>query len=237
MNDFIHMPIPASMFTAVCALLGGVSVIPAVAAPKSDAAKPATAPASELSDNSAATEQAGNGSTATTGASLYDGAVDAAGWPWDAAMHASTRTMTKEGLWRMKVGVSRPDAKPGFPKETGGTGTKESSPEALAGATAAIPAAGEDEDEFAAFRAAADKAGATDTAAVASIPARKWTDADLGALCNQAAVKLGDPAPVKAIIAEFAPAGEVPHSRLIPDDKRDAFARAVEAKAGITFAG
>lgn len=41
--------------------------------------------------------------------------VDAHGWPWSADLHASTRNMTKEGLWRMKVGVSRPDPKPGFP--------------------------------------------------------------------------------------------------------------------------
>jgi len=32
-------------------------------------------------------------------------------------------------------------------------------------------------------------------------------------------------------------AGEVPHSRNIAEDKRAAFAAAVEAKAGITFAG
>lgn len=41
--------------------------------------------------------------------------VDAHGWPWSADLHASTRNLTKEGLWRMKVGVSRPDPKPGFP--------------------------------------------------------------------------------------------------------------------------
>ena len=39
---------------------------------------------------------------------------DAAGWPWDANLHAATKTMTKDGLWRMKVGVSRPAPKPGF---------------------------------------------------------------------------------------------------------------------------
>lgn len=39
---------------------------------------------------------------------------DAAGWPWDANLHASTKTKTGAGLWRMKVGVSRPAPKPGF---------------------------------------------------------------------------------------------------------------------------
>jgi hypothetical protein len=43
------------------------------------------------------------------------GELDAGGWPWDASLHASTKGKTKDGLWRMKVGVSRPDPKPGFP--------------------------------------------------------------------------------------------------------------------------
>jgi hypothetical protein len=42
--------------------------------------------------------------------------LDAHGWPWSAEMHASTQAKTKAGLWRMKVGVSRPAPKPGFPK-------------------------------------------------------------------------------------------------------------------------
>lgn len=49
-----------------------------------------------------------------------DGAeVDAAGVAFDPARHAATKTKTKAGLWRMKVGVSRPDnegaAKPPAP--------------------------------------------------------------------------------------------------------------------------
>lgn len=169
---------------------------------------------------------------------IADGTLDAAGWPWSEALHASTKGTTKDGLWRMKVGVSRPDPKPGFPKEapTGGTGTTSAGTELPASGTAAGPAAGEDEDEFAAFRAAADAANGVSTAAAAAVPARKWTDADLGALCNQAAVKLGDPTPIKVIISEFVPEGQVPHSRNIPDDKREDFAKAIEAKAGITFA-
>lgn len=34
--------------------------------------------------------------------------VDAAGVAWDPARHASTKALTKDGLWRMKVGVARP---------------------------------------------------------------------------------------------------------------------------------
>ncbi len=52
-----------------------------------------------------------------------DSVVDAGGWPWSPDMHASTKGMTQDGYWRMKVGVKRPDPKPGFPIETGGTGT------------------------------------------------------------------------------------------------------------------
>ena len=85
--------------------------------------------------------------------------------------------------------------------------------------------------------AAAKQVQAVAEEAKASVPARKWTDADLGALCNQAAVKMGDPSPIKEIIAEYVPEGEVAHSRNIPDEKRDDFAKAIEAKAGIEFAG
>lgn len=41
--------------------------------------------------------------------------LDADGWPFDPAMHAATQSKTRAGLWRMKVGVSRPAPKPGFP--------------------------------------------------------------------------------------------------------------------------
>lgn len=41
--------------------------------------------------------------------------LDAHGHPYDAALHAGTGSKTKAGLWRMKVGVSRPDPAPGYP--------------------------------------------------------------------------------------------------------------------------
>lgn len=166
------------------------------------------------------------------------GEIDAHGHPWSADLHASTKGKTKDGLWRMKVGVSRPDPKPGFP--TALTGTSEAGAGTQAGASATtgtVESQAGDDDEFAAFRAAAAASDANDAAAKAGVAPRKWTDADLGALCNQAAVKLGDPAPVKALIAEYVPEGQVAHSRNIPEDTREAFAKAVEAKAGIEFAG
>ena len=228
----------SAQLAAVYALLGGAS--PAAVAPVKNAgtvsAKPDTAADTGVADTQEEPASAGTGPSAQTDASLSD-EVDAHGWPWSADMHASTKGKTQEGLWRMKVGVKRPDPKPGFP--IGDTGTASTGEESNAPATAPAETASpiEEDDEFAAFRQASEKLEAKDAEAKASIPARKWTDADLGALCNQAAVKLGDPGPVKEIIAEFVPAGEVAHSRNIPDEKRAEFAAAVEAKAGIEFAG
>lgn len=223
---------------AVYALLGGASLvvidnvgeffIQTEAPKKASDTVAAPAPVAEPSQASDVAE--------ASQAATDDGTVDAHGWPWSADLHASTKGMTKDGLWRMKVGVSRPDPKPGFP--IGDTGTASTGEESSAAASApAETASPVEDDEFAAFREAAAKADANDAAAKANVPARKWTDADLGALCNQAALKMGDPQPVKDIIATFVPTGEVAHSRNIPDEKRAEFAAAVEAKAGIEFAG
>lgn len=259
-EDFIMVPIPASQYVAVCALLSGAAVGALTVqhtgksnpAPASTVAAPT--PAAEPSTESAGAE-ASPAATGDAGAA-NDGELDAAGWPWSPELHASTKGKTKDGLWRMKVGVSRPDPKPGFPKEGGnsgqsadtGTSSATDTPSATsqtaaqgtstsAPAVTSTPDAGED-DEFAAFRAAAATSAATDAAAAASAPTtRQFSDADLGALCNQAAVKLGDPGPIKEIIARFVPEGQVAHSRNIPAERRDEFAKEVEAKAGIEFAG
>jgi len=237
-EDFIHMPIPASMFTAVCALLGGTSPAAIVSPPSTPYPKTNIVTMPPVTDP----EQGMSPEQETAVDVTDDGEVDAHGWPWSAELHASTKGQTKEGLWRMKPGATRPDPKPGFPVSDGATsttsdGTASPAPDTVTTGDAGPATDTADDDEFAAFRAAADKAGDTDTAAAASVPARKWTDADLGSLCNQAATKLGDPAPIKAIIATFMPEGVVAHSRNIPDERREEFAKAVEAKAGITFAG
>lgn len=251
-ENFIMMPIPAKDFRAVCALLGGAAIAVAQSAPgnaSSGVAAPATAPATVGSEISAPANQesAGTGPNASqpaVTASPSDG-IDAHGHPWSADLHASTKGKTKDGLWRMKVGVSRPDPLPGFPKDdaSAGTGTSPATDTPSATSpTATAPGNGQpdtsgDDDEFAAFRAAAAASDATDQAAAASVPPRQYSDADLGQLCNQAAVKLGDPNPVKEIIARFVPEGQVAHSRNIPADKRTDFVSAVEERAGIQFAG
>lgn len=41
--------------------------------------------------------------------------LDAHGHAYDPKLHAATQSKTKDGLWRMKVGVKRPDPAPGYP--------------------------------------------------------------------------------------------------------------------------
>ncbi len=248
------MPIPAKAYMAVCALLGGAVVIANSAfgqsaggeapqrvvqpgdngaGPTAAAPKPAVEPSVNAAEASlaAVTDDSAN-------APVADGEIDAGGHPWSADLHASTKGKTKDGYWRMKVGVSRPDPLAGYPVADTGTSVNGAVSEAGATATTETAASTDgDDDEFAAFRAAAATSDATDAAAAASVPARQLSDADLGALCNQAAVKLGDPTPIKEIIGKYVPEGEVAHSRNIPADKREEFAAAVEAKAGIQFAG
>jgi hypothetical protein len=246
----------AAQLTAVYGLLGGVSH---AALGSGNVQRSPTPPGgaqqdtgrSSAGDETLAQEDpasAGTGPDATTDASPSE--IDAHGHPWSAELHASTKGKTKDGLWRMKVGMVRPAPLPGFPVDnsasTAATGTSQETPpnsatsqaatDQGAGQPATSGAEGED-DEFAAFRAAAAASDATDAAAAASVPARTYSDADLGALCNQAAVKLGDPTPIKEIIATYTPEGQVAHSRNIPEDKRAEFVAAVEAKAGIEFAG
>jgi len=42
--------------------------------------------------------------------------IDRDGHPWSADLHASSKSRTKDDLWRMKVGVSRPAPLEGYPK-------------------------------------------------------------------------------------------------------------------------
>lgn len=254
MNDNNHFPMhvgivvtSAAQLAAVYALLGGASPVAVAAAAPTPAPSPSPTPTTNTEAPATPTVSA---SPAALEPAADDDDIDAHGWPWSADLHASTKGKTKDGLWRMKVGAIRPDPKPGFPVEnaspanqgadtaTEPTGSSQTqAPESAPASQNGSPAAGDEDDEFAAFRAAAEKSDAEDAAAKASVPARKWTDADLGALCNQAAVKLGDPSPIKEIITQFTPEGTIAHSRNIPEDQREAFAKAVEAKAGIEFAG
>lgn len=212
-------------------------LLASAAAPALVAAAAPTTRAPTAAAPVAAVEQSDDAVEASPVASDGVEVVDAHGHPWNAEIHAGTKTQTKEGLWRLKVGATRPDPMPGFPvadasvAAANGAGSSASAEAAgSATATAAEAASPVDEDdEFAAFAAA-------DAASGGAPVARTWTDADLSKLCNQAAQKLGTPEPVKGIIAKHVPEGTVPHSRNIPEANREAFAAEVETTAGITFA-
>jgi hypothetical protein len=222
-EDFIMMPIPGKSITAVCALLGGAPLrrlaretsARCIAGTAGSGAIPVRRsgrrPVRLATMRKHPPSDDGRGLTTVPSPDADSGEIDAHGHPWSAELHASTKGKTKDGLWRMKVGVTRPDPLPGFPVESGssaGTGTSSATPRLLRPrrvrrirASGQPATSADDEDEFAAFRAAAAASDATDAAAAASVPARQYSDADLGALCNQAAVKLGDPSPIKEIIA------------------------------------
>lgn len=235
MTEFVNMPIPVEKFTAVCALLGGaayaiqsppVQEIFTSVADKSAPVKGDTASISEAEQIEEVLQEVIAEQPAT------DAEVDANGIPFDPALHTGTKK--KDGTWRMKKGAvetpsSTSTASPA--SETADTATAPAGSSPTGEPASAV--ASQDDDEFAAFAAAAAKADAVE----AKVPERVWTDADLGALCNQAAIKLGNPAPVKEQIAKFVPEGEVAHSRNVPADKRAEFVKAVEAAAGIEFAG
>jgi hypothetical protein len=219
-TEFVNMPVPVEKFQAVCALLAGT-------APAAIASAPVKLPEAKKIEEVAQEAIAGT---------VQEVELDSSGIPFDASIHTGTKN--KDGTWRVKKGMAGKAAELEPIKTISETSTP--SPANQIADTATEPASvavSQDEDEFAAFTAAAAKIDEIEAEAVASIPERVWTDADLGALCNQAAIKLNDPVPVKALIAEFVPAGEVAHSRNVPADKRAAFVAAIEAKAGIKFAG
>lgn len=72
-----------------------------------------SAPAAPPAPPVAPSAQAPNSAPAAApdaGPSAPTGDVDAAGVTFDPERHASTKTLTKAGLWRMKVGVARPES-------------------------------------------------------------------------------------------------------------------------------
>lgn len=242
MKTFLHIPVDADndrQLRGVYAVLASsAACAAALAAVEGNGTKaPASAPTGNVAAPIAAEASASAAEASpAVGNDEASGEVDAHGHPWSEDLHASTKGKTKDGLWRLKPGASRPDPLPGFPKDApegnGGTGTSSASePEKstdLAPTNDAGPVADED-DEFAAF------ASSNDTPAAPK--ARSWTDTDLSKLCNQAAQALGGPDKIRALIAKFVPEGETAHSRNILEEDREDFAQSVEKEAGIEFAG
>lgn len=233
MKTFLHIPVDADndrQLRGVYAVLASPLALAAALA-AIDSPKGFTMPSSAERRNAAAE------ATPAVGNDEASGEVDAHGHPWSEDLHASTKGKTKDGLWRLKPGASRPDPLPGFPKEeagNGGTGT--ASPSAPEPSTEAAPtgdagpAPADEDDEFAAFASAANEAAAEK-------PARSWSDADLSKLCNQAAQALGGPDKIRELIAKYVPEGSTAHSRNILEEDREDFAQSVESAAGIEFAG
>jgi hypothetical protein len=73
----------------------------------------ASAPAGNSPAKAASTKKADNKPADKSPAKGPE--LDADGHPYDAALHAGTGSKTKAGLWRMKVGIARPDPAPGYP--------------------------------------------------------------------------------------------------------------------------
>jgi hypothetical protein len=84
--------------------------------PKVDKIPAAQRGAAPVTAGSNATAQQTGGKAVETGD--QSNTLDAHGWAWDPQLHAATQSKTSAGLWRMRVGVSRPAPKEGFPKPT-----------------------------------------------------------------------------------------------------------------------
>lgn len=160
---------------------------------------------------------------------------DVDGVPFDPALHTGTKL--KSGQWRMKSGIERPTPTAAAQPNPGETPTPAPVPQTdpAASPSDAAPVV-EEEDEFAAYARQATEAAPV---AAADPAVRQWTDADLGTLCNQAALKLGGDRvdEIKGVIAKYVPEGVIGHSRNIPNDQREAFAQELEKLADIEFAG
>ena len=159
------------------------------------------------------------------------GPVDADGWHWTAELHSASKTLLKDGRWRMKNGVERPAPKTTQVEETEEVEEVEDAtkvPQDSFSEAVKETMADEPADEFAAFAA---------TQAEPEAVERTWTDADMSKLANQAAQALGAPDKVKDLIAQYCPEGALPRSTNIQGGQREAFAQALEALAGIKYAG
>lgn len=75
-----------------------------------DPAKAATAGVAGMGS----TQASGDTASKLTGGEAVE--LDAHGHAFDPALHAATRSKTKDGLWRLKVGGKRPAPAEGFPK-------------------------------------------------------------------------------------------------------------------------
>jgi hypothetical protein len=136
--------------------------------------------------------------------------VDAAGVPFDPAIH--TGTLRKDGTWRLRKGAKSQEPETGE-QETEEPETEE--PELDLGADP-VPQPAE-----------------TDEAVGEDKPV---SDMDLQRFCAMVAAKLGGAAQVYEIASAFVPAGEVPRPSNIKDNAtRWQFVRKAEQISGVRF--
>lgn len=198
-------------------------------------AKPVTAPASEGPGTFAQAEPALVGDDTSVGSAKFaeqgNVEVDSAGVPFDPEVHTGTKL--KDGTWRAKKGMADKAAELAAAAEPEPEETSQSVDDAGTDNASDVQESSDEEDEFAAF------ANAGTAVEQPVVPARTWTDADIASLINQAANKIGASRveEIKAVIANYTPKGVVPHSRHVPVDRREDFARAIEELAEIEFAG
>ena len=181
MKSFLHIPVDADNERQLRAVYAVLASPIALAAALAVIEGNASSTAGEKISHTATTGSPVSPTPATSTAETAEEAsgeveLDSDGHPWSADLHAGTKGKTKEGLWRMKPGVNRPDPAPGYPLAdagNGGTGTKSDGPAPDAGDIVADASAGADDedDEFAEFAAASKNDAAP--------AARNWTDADL----------------------------------------------------------
>lgn len=85
---------------------------------------------------------------------VESGQLDAAGVAWDAAVHASSKALNKDGTWRVKRGLAKADAAPA-PAPATATAT---APAPASAAAEAVEAAADDTVDFSGLLAAAEAA-------------------------------------------------------------------------------
>lgn len=93
------------------------AVAPANSTTTAEAAAKTTAPKSQIQVDPAVAAQSGVGGegASSPAAAAKAEELDTDGHPFDPALHAATKSKTKDGKWRMKVGVKRPAPAPGYP--------------------------------------------------------------------------------------------------------------------------
>lgn len=208
-EEIIHVPVPREALTAVYRVLTGDYAVVHV----SEYHRPSANPDVVTTQTSQVTITEASAELPTEGEER-----DSAGWPWRADLHAGSKGKTKDGLWRMKTGVERPAPLTGAePHIEEAVEAPEPEVEEVE-EPQTLPDLGDEDEAWA--------QAAAEAAAPVEVPTREWADQDLASACSAAVTAMGGEAKVpviKALVADYVSAGDVPHSRNIPSDDRQKF--------------